>query len=114
MPERKRMGRSARAERKGIMDEKKIIKMAILGAGNIAAKMADTVCQMEGVKLFAVASRNLEKAQKFAALHSVEKAYQCRPGQGSDFPGKRKGMLFDGSHVDEISALCKTGQNPFG
>ena len=57
------------------MDEKKIIKMAILGVGNIAKKMADTVCQMEGVKLFAVASRNLEKAQKFAALHSVEKAY---------------------------------------
>lgn len=92
MPERKRMGRSARAERKGIMDEKKIIKMAILGVGNIAKKMADTVCQMEGVKLFAVASRNLEKAQKFAALHSVEKAYGSYEEMAEDGEVDRSGV----------------------
>lgn len=57
------------------MDETRVIKMAILGAGNIAGTMADTVSQLKGVTVLAVASRNLEKANAFAKKHHIKKAY---------------------------------------
>lgn len=49
---------------------------AILGAGWIADVMSKTLAGMrEEVHVYAVASRSLEKAQKFAAEHGFEKAY---------------------------------------
>lgn len=51
------------------------MKVGILGAGNIAKKMAQTLNGMEGVIAYAVASRSLEKASRFAELNHVEKAY---------------------------------------
>ncbi len=51
------------------------MNFAILGAGHIAEKMANTVAQMEGVKLYAVASRTFEKADAFAGKYGVAKAY---------------------------------------
>ena len=39
------------------------IRLSILGAGNIARRMADTVNGLSGVTLRAVASRQLDKAQ---------------------------------------------------
>ena len=57
-----------------------MINVAILGAGSIAQKMARTLKGMiaqgnEGVSMYAVASRNLEKAQRFADEYGFEKAY---------------------------------------
>lgn len=49
--------------------------IAILAAGNIAAQMAETLRQMENVNSYAIASRDLKKAQAFAAAHGVEKAF---------------------------------------
>ena len=51
------------------------MKIGILGAGGIAAKMADTVGQMKDVQICAVASRDLEKAEKFAEKYGVSRAY---------------------------------------
>lgn len=51
------------------------MNLAILGAGRIAAKMAETVNQMEEVNLYAVASRSLERAEDFAKKYNIEKAY---------------------------------------
>lgn len=54
----------------------KIINVAILGAGNIANAMAEAVKGIPNeAKLYAVASRSLEKAQAFAEKWGVEKAY---------------------------------------
>ncbi len=50
-------------------------KMGILGAGNIAVKMANTIGQMENVAPYAIASRELSKAEAFKAAHGFEKAY---------------------------------------
>lgn len=52
-----------------------VCKVGILGAGSIAAKMASTLCRMEGACAWAVASRSIERAREFASLHQVEKAY---------------------------------------
>lgn len=53
----------------------KRVNMGILGAGNIAGTMAETVNKMSGVKCYAIASRTLEKAESFGAAHGVKKCY---------------------------------------
>ncbi|MCK9190031.1 MAG: Gfo/Idh/MocA family oxidoreductase [Sphaerochaetaceae bacterium] len=49
--------------------------IGILGCGNIATKMAKTVNLMDGVNLYAVASRSLSKAEKFAQTYKSQKAF---------------------------------------
>ena len=49
----------------------KRINMGILGAGNIAGTMAETVNKMPGVKCYAIASRSQEKAESFGAAHGI-------------------------------------------
>lgn len=50
-------------------------KVGILGAGKIAAVMADTIAKMRTAECVAVASRTMEKAMQFASLHNVTKPY---------------------------------------
>ena len=56
-----------------------IMKFAILGCGHIATKMAKAVKALEkrgmGVECYAVASRSLDKAQKFANEYGFGRAY---------------------------------------
>ncbi len=49
--------------------------IAIIGAGGIAGKMADTINAVEGANAYAIASRSLEKAEEFAAKHNFDIAY---------------------------------------
>lgn len=56
------------------------IRLGILGAGNIAGVMANTVCRLREsgdntVALYAVAARDLGRAEAFAAAHGVQKAF---------------------------------------
>ncbi len=51
------------------------MRVGIMGVGNIARTMADTLSQMEDAQLYAAASRNKEKAENFAACYGAEKAY---------------------------------------
>ena len=51
------------------------MKMAILGAGGIATKMATTIGQMEEVESYAIASRDLKKAEDFAKEYKMKHAY---------------------------------------
>ncbi len=50
-------------------------KMAILGTGNIATHMATAINGLEEIEAYAVASRTLEKAEKFAKEWKFAKAY---------------------------------------
>lgn len=49
--------------------------IGILGLGNIARNMANTVNAMDDVNLYAVASRSLEKAEKFKEDYLAQVAY---------------------------------------
>lgn len=51
------------------------IKMGFFGAGNIAATMSEVIRDIPEVEAYAVASRDLDKAQVFAEKHNVTKAY---------------------------------------
>lgn len=50
-------------------------RIAIMGTGNIAKTMARTIKKMKNVKCYAVASRDIAKAEKFAEEFGVKKAY---------------------------------------
>lgn len=50
-------------------------KIAIMGTGNIAKTMARTIKRMKDVKVYAVASRDLTRAEAFAKEFGVKKAY---------------------------------------
>jgi predicted dehydrogenase len=50
-------------------------KVGIIGAGSMSANMADTIRQMKGVDLYAIASRTEQKAQDFAQKYGAEKYY---------------------------------------
>lgn len=51
------------------------IKLGIMGTGNIAGVMAETVNRMKGVSCYAAASRTKEKASAFADAHGIKKAF---------------------------------------
>lgn len=52
-----------------------MFNVAIIGCGNIAAKMAKTVNETEGCTLYAVASRDKKKAEEFASEFNASKSY---------------------------------------
>ncbi len=52
-----------------------VVKVGIIGAGNIAVSMANTIAGMSEASCYAIASRDLEKAVSFAKKYNVEKAY---------------------------------------
>lgn len=60
------------------------IKVGIIGAGKIAAVMADTVSRMRGAEMYAVASRNMDKAMEFASIHHATRPYGSYEGMLSD------------------------------
>ncbi len=51
------------------------VNIGIMGAGNIASVMAETIKRMKGVRLYAVASREKIRAEVFAGKHGCKKAY---------------------------------------
>lgn len=51
------------------------MKVGFIGTGRIAVTLANTFAQVQGVELYAVGSRTLEKAEAFAKEHGFAKAY---------------------------------------
>ena len=51
------------------------MKVAIIGAGFIATKMARTIAALDETESYAIASRNIDKARAFADKFGVQKAY---------------------------------------
>ena len=51
------------------------MKIGILGAGNISGKVAPALAALPEIECYAVASRELEKAEVFAGKFGFEKAY---------------------------------------
>lgn len=51
------------------------LHVGLMGAGNIAGTMAETINGMKGVTLYGVASRTEDKAKAFAKQYGVKKAF---------------------------------------
>ena len=52
-----------------------MFKIGIIGAGWIAAKMAQALAPLQDMEVHAIASRSLEKARTFAQEYNIPKAY---------------------------------------
>jgi predicted dehydrogenase len=50
-------------------------KVGIIGAGKIAGTIADTLNQLDAFEPYAIASRDIDKANEFADKYSIEKRY---------------------------------------
>lgn len=81
-------------------------KMAILGAGSIAKTMARTVQKMDGVRMYAVASRSMERAEAFAKEFGIEKAYGSYEALVNDPDVKLIYIATPHSHHYEQAKLC--------
>ena len=51
------------------------IKWGVIGCGNIAQKFVSDLQYVENSTLYAVASKNKERAKSFAKKHNAEKCY---------------------------------------
>ena len=82
------------------------IKAAILGAGTIARRMAATMHAVEGVVPYAVAARDLARAQAFAAEHGMQKAFGSYEEMVEDPEIQLVYVATPHSHHYEHAKLC--------
>lgn len=82
------------------------MKVGILGAGNIARKMAFTLNHLEETSCYAIGSRSLEKAGKFAEENHVEKAYGSYEELAADPEIELIYIASPHSHHYEHARLC--------
>lgn len=82
------------------------MKMAILGAGKIAGTMAKTMGKMDVAESYAVASRSMEKAEKFAKEYGFEKAYGSYEEMVQDSQVQLVYVASPHSHHYEHVKLC--------
>ena len=88
------------------------MKIGILGAGNIARKMAVTINGVDDVTLGAIASRSMEKARAFAEEFSAEKYYDSYEALAADSSIDLVYIATPHSHHYEHALLClKAGRN---
>ena len=88
----------------------KNLKFAILGCGHIATKMAAAVKTLEkkgmGVECYAVASRDLQKAEAFAKEYGFEKSYGSYEELAADSAIDLIYIATPHSHHHEFAKLC--------
>lgn len=82
------------------------MKIGILGAGNIARNMANTLNAMDDAQFYAVGSRSMEKAEKFAKEYGAQKAYGSYEDLVSDAEVELVYVATPHSHHFEHAKLC--------
>lgn len=88
------------------------MKIAILGAGGIARKMAETVQNMDSAEIYAVASRDLKRAEDFAKVFSIPKAYGSYEEMLNDKSVELVYIATPHSHHTEHALQCITSGKP--
>lgn len=89
-----------------------MIKMAILGAGAIANKMAATITKMEQVEAYAIAARDLQRAEAFAKEYGFTKAYGSYEEMLADDAVDLVYVAVPHSHHYKMAKMClEAGKN---
>lgn len=88
------------------------MKIGILGAGNIAATLAETMRRMPEVECYAVASRTLQKAETFAKEHGFQKAFGSYEEMAADTEVELVYIATPHSHHFEHMKLCLNYNKP--
>lgn len=84
------------------------MNFAILAAGNIAGSMAEAVSGIEGVRKYAVASRDCERARAFAERWQFERHYGSYEEMVNDPKVELVYIASPHSHHYEHARLCLT------
>lgn len=87
-------------------------KVGILGAGSIADKIADTLNKLSGFEPYAIASRDLEKANTFAAKHNMAKSYSSYEELINDPDVEMIYIATPHSHHAEQAIMCINAGKP--
>ncbi|MBR2282314.1 MAG: Gfo/Idh/MocA family oxidoreductase [Spirochaetales bacterium] len=82
------------------------MKLAVLATGHIAEKVTQTLVQMKELECYAVASRELSKAQEFKRRFGFEKAYGSYQEMVSDPEVELVYITSPHSHHFEHMKLC--------
>ena len=90
----------------------KPLKVAILGAGNIAGKMARTLGMMDTAEPYAVAARDLDRARAFAGQYGISKAYGCYEEMAADPEVELVYVATPHSHHYAHARLCLEAGKP--
>ena len=89
-----------------------MLKMAIMGAGSIANKMADTITKMNDVKAYAIAARDTERAAAFAKKYGFTKFYGSYEEMAAD---ENVDLVYVASpmseHYENVKMLIRHGRN---
>lgn len=89
-----------------------MIKIAMLGAGGIANSMASTLRRMPEIECYAVAARDLNRAEAFADKYGFAKAYGSYEEMVSDPQVELVYIATPHSHHYEHMKLCIEHQKP--
>lgn len=88
------------------------MNIGFIGAGRIANTLAATMARMEDVNLYAVAARDLDRAQAFAAQYGFDKAYGSYEEMLQDPNVELVYIATPHSHHFEHMKLCiESGKN---
>ena len=82
------------------------MKIGIIGAGSIATSMATTLQSVKGAECYAIASREIRKAQSFADKYGFEKAYGSYADMLSDPEVELVYIATPHSHHYEHIKMC--------
>lgn len=82
------------------------MKIGFLAAGNIAQTMADTIGHMDSVEAYAVAARDVKRAEEFAQKNGFAKAYGSYEGMVKDSEVELVYIASPHSHHYEHIKLC--------
>ncbi|MEI3339986.1 MAG: Gfo/Idh/MocA family oxidoreductase [Eubacterium sp.] len=88
------------------------MKIGILGTGSIANTLAETMKQMEEVECYAVASRDLKKAEAFAEKHGFARAFGSYEELAEDPQEELVYIATPHSHHYENMKLCMERGKP--
>ncbi len=83
-----------------------MIKMAILGAGTIANKMAATITEMSTVEAYAVAARDEDRAIAFAKEYHIAKAFGSYESMLADDAIDLVYIAVPHSHHHKVMKMC--------
>jgi len=88
------------------------MNIGILGAGNIAGTMARTLQKTPGVTCYAVAARDIKRAEKFAEEYHFEKAYGSYEEMVADEKVELIYIATPHSYHYEHAKLCIENKKP--
>ena len=88
------------------------MKIAILGAGRIAGTVAATLAAMEGIQCWAIAARDLARAQAFAEKYGFARAYGSYEEMLADPQVELVYIATPHSHHFEHMMLCMEAGKP--